>query len=114
MDQVHRVLATGVDGGLSSIYKTGLQHAAGGRQGVFQAQRALAGDEAVSGSRFTRRARLGPRDRADAQLSVGERVNLFSGEPDALAALVRLDERGVKTEQDAASEAPADERVGNR
>jgi hypothetical protein len=81
---------------------------------VCQAQRALAGDEAVSGSRFTRRARLGPRDRADAQLSVGERVNLFSGEPDALAALVRLDERGVKTEQDAASEAPAEERVGNR
>jgi hypothetical protein len=35
-------------------------------------------------------------------------------EPDALNGPVRFDERGVETGHDEASEAPADERAGNR
>ena len=36
------------------------------------------------------------------------------GEPDAGNPHVRFDERGVETEHGRASEAPADERAGNR
>jgi len=36
------------------------------------------------------------------------------GEPDAGNLHVRFDEREVETEHDGASEAPADERAGNR
>jgi hypothetical protein len=44
---------------------------------------------------------------------VGDNVSLLR-EPDAITSHVRFDERDVETEQGMASEAPADERVGNR
>ena len=49
----------------------------------------------------------------DTQLSVGESVSLLR-EPDAGDPPVRFDERDVETEQGEPSEAPADERAGNR
>jgi hypothetical protein len=49
----------------------------------------------------------------DTQFSVGESVSLLR-EPDAGDPHVRFDERDVETEQGEPSEAPADERAGNR
>ena len=49
----------------------------------------------------------------DTQLSVGESVSPLR-EPDAGDPPVRFDERDVETEQGEPSEAPADERAGNR
>ena len=43
----------------------------------------------------------------------GDCVSLLR-EPDAANPQVRFDERGVETEHGGASEAPTDERVGNR
>jgi hypothetical protein len=44
---------------------------------------------------------------------VGDTVTLLR-EPDAAAPYIRFDERDVETEHGPASEAPADERAGNR
>ena len=52
-------------------------------------------------------------DNADCQPSVGDSVSLLR-EPDAGNPPVRFDERDVETEHGSASEAPADERAGNR
>jgi len=52
-------------------------------------------------------------EQTDTQLSVGESVSLLR-EPDAGNPPVRFDERDVETEQGELSEAPADERAGNR
>jgi len=49
----------------------------------------------------------------DCQPSMDENVSLFR-EPDAGKPPVRFDERDVETEHGLASEAPADERAGNR
>jgi hypothetical protein len=54
-----------------------------------------------------------PSRQTDTQLSVGESVSLLR-EPDAGDPPVRFDERDVETEQGEPSEAPADERAGNR
>ena len=78
-----------------------------------KAQRGKAGDQKYSDAYPARQAWSGPAYRADAQLFVGETV-MFLREPDALIAPVRFDERDVETEHGRASEAPANERAGNR
>ena len=51
---------------------------------------------------------------ATAQLPVGETRDILVREPDAGNPPVRFDEREVETEHGWASEAPANERAGNR
>jgi len=60
-----------------------------------------------------RRARPGAFTKTDGKSSVGENVSFFR-EPDAGNPPVRFDERDVKTGHGLASEAPANERAGNR